>query len=111
VHWPSEVPEGKGWKKALCDFTGYATVEAFYADFEEFVAPNGAVKSVDDLATILESDDSVDSLRSEFINAAATTSPNACAPGLLSVGSAATFLPLNTVLSLLLLFLGGFLVF
>lgn len=111
VHWPSDVPEGKGWKKALCDFTGYATVEAFYADFEEFVAPNGAVKSVDDLADILESDDSVDSLRSEFINAAATTSPNACEAGLLSVGSAATFLPLNTVFSLLLLFLGGFLVF
>ena len=111
VHWPSEVPEGKGWKKALCDFTGYATVEAFYADFEEFVAPNGAVKSVDDLAAILESDDSVDSLRSEFINAAATTSPNACEAGLLSVGSAATFLPLNTVFSLLLLFLGGFLIF
>ena len=117
VHWPSEVPEGKGWKKALCDFTGYATVEAFYADFEEFVAPNGEVKSAIDLAAILESDDSVDSLRSEFINAAATTSPNACEaappppPGLLSVGSAATFLPLNTVLSLLLLFLGGFLVF
>jgi len=111
VHWPSDVPEGKGWKKALCDFTGYATVEAFYADFEEFVAPNGAVKSVDDLAAILESDDSVDSLRSEFINAAATTSPNACEAGLLSVGSAATFLPLNTVFSLLLLFLGGFLVF
>ena len=78
VHWPSEVPEGKGWKKALCDFTGYATVEAFYADFEEFVAPNGEVKSAIDLAAILESDDSVDSLRSEFINAAATTSPNAC---------------------------------
>jgi len=111
VHWPSDVPEGKGWKKALCEFTGYATVEAFYADFEEFVAPNGAVKSVDDLAAILESDDSVDSLRSEFINAAATTSPNACEAGLLSVGSAATFLPLNTVFSLLLLFLGGFLVF
>jgi len=111
VHWPSDVPEGKGWKKALCDFTGYATVEAFYADFEEFVAPNGAVKSVDDLAAILESDDSVDSLRSEFINAAATTSPNACEAGLLSVGSAATFLPLNTVFSLLLLFLGGFLDF
>ena len=110
VHWPSDVPEGKGWKKALCDFTGYATVEAFYADFEEFVAPNGAVKSVDDLADILESDDSVDSLRSEFINAAATTSPNACEAGLLSVGSAATFLPLNTAFSLLLLFLGGFLV-
>jgi len=111
VHWPSDVPEGKGWKKALCEFTGYATVEAFYADFEEFVAPNGAVKSVDDLAAILESDDSVDSLRSEFINAAATTSPNACDSGLLSVGSPATFLPLNTVFSLLLLFLGGFLVF
>jgi len=111
VHWPSDVPEGKGWKKALCEFTGYATVEAFYADFEEFVAPNGAVKSVDDLAAILESDDSVDSLRSEFINAAATTSPNACEAGLLSVGSAATFLPLNTVFSLLLLFLGVFLVF
>ena len=47
--WPSEVPEGEGWKKALSDFTGYASVAAFYAAFEEFVAPNGVLKSEQEL--------------------------------------------------------------
>jgi len=36
--WPSDVPEGKGWRKALSDFTGYADTAAFYADFEAYMA-------------------------------------------------------------------------
>ena len=32
----SEVPEGKGWRKALCDFTGDDTTITFYNAFREF---------------------------------------------------------------------------
>ena len=40
--WPDDVPEGQGWKKAFSDFTGFATVAEFYADFEAAIRPNGA---------------------------------------------------------------------
>ena len=30
--WPSQVPEGTGWKGALANFTGHDSVAAFYAD-------------------------------------------------------------------------------
>ena len=36
--WPSAVPEGQGWRKALSDFTGFADTEAFYAAFEAYMA-------------------------------------------------------------------------
>jgi len=51
--WPSEVPEGKGWKKALSEFTGYNSVTDFYAAFEKFMVTNGVVKSEADLSAFL----------------------------------------------------------
>ena len=54
--WPGDVPEGQGWKKALADFTGDATVAEFYAAFEEAVAPGGVVASEEALQVYLEPD-------------------------------------------------------
>ena len=39
--WPSSVPEGAGWRKALCDFTGFANTDAFYDALHAAVVPNG----------------------------------------------------------------------
>ncbi len=52
--WPSQVPEGQGWKKALSEFTGYATVTDFYAAFEAHVAPAGVLQSEADLLAFLD---------------------------------------------------------
>eukprot|EP00941_MAST-03F_sp_MAST-3F-sp1_P003534 g3534.t1 len=51
--WPSMVPEGSGWKKALAEFTGYTTVTDFYAAFEAHVVVNGQVKSEIELLNFL----------------------------------------------------------
>eukprot|EP00948_MAST-09A_sp_MAST-9A-sp1_P000404 g404.t1 len=51
--WASQVPEGKGWKKALADFTGYSTTADFYAAFENWIAPGGQVKTVDELMELV----------------------------------------------------------
>ena len=40
--WPSQVPEGTGWKGALANFTGHDSVAAFYADFEAWIKPRGS---------------------------------------------------------------------
>eukprot|EP00801_Mesodinium_rubrum_P004292 Mrub_04294.p1 GENE.Mrub_04294~~Mrub_04294.p1 ORF type:complete len:356 (-),score=16.83 Mrub_04294:51-1118(-) len=52
--FPSDVPDGKGWKKALEAFLG-ESVEAFYDYFEIVVRPNGTVATEDDLVAYLES--------------------------------------------------------
>lgn len=52
--WPSSVPEGRGWKKILTDFTGDATYAAFQAAFEVVMRPNGF-----DVATLDELKDAV----------------------------------------------------
>ena len=56
ISWPSDVPEGFGWKAALANFTGHSSVVAFYEEFENWVAPGGIVRSEDELLSILESD-------------------------------------------------------
>ena len=43
--WPTDVPEGSGWKAALAAFTGDATAADFYAAFEAAMAPGGVVAS------------------------------------------------------------------
>eukprot|EP00931_Biecheleriopsis_adriatica_P068392 TRINITY_DN42358_c0_g1_i1.p1 TRINITY_DN42358_c0_g1~~TRINITY_DN42358_c0_g1_i1.p1 ORF type:complete len:475 (+),score=72.89 TRINITY_DN42358_c0_g1_i1:73-1497(+) len=57
--WESDVPEGKGWRKALADFSGYATSAEFFAAFEEFVRPSGTTASEQELLAILEGDVSI----------------------------------------------------
>lgn len=57
--WESDVPEGQGWRKALADFTGFATAAEFYANFESFVRPSGGVVSEAAVLAILESDASI----------------------------------------------------
>ena len=42
--WPSQVPEGTGWKGALANFTGHDSVAAFYADFEAWIKPGAFSK-------------------------------------------------------------------
>ena len=56
---PSSVPEGQGWKAALCAFTGDATVADFYAAFEAAVRPGGMVATEAQLLVYLEDDATV----------------------------------------------------
>ena len=53
--WPSDVEEGVGWKKALCEFTGFETYEAFCVSFETWIGVGSTIKTIDEMATILES--------------------------------------------------------
>lgn len=50
--WPSDVPEGAGWKKALTEFTGDATYVEFQAAFELMMRPSsngGGVATVEQI--------------------------------------------------------------
>ena len=33
----ASIAEGKGWRKAFCDFTGYATTNEFYKEYQTFM--------------------------------------------------------------------------
>jgi hypothetical protein len=57
--WPSSVPDGKGWRKALCSFTGFAHTDAFYAALHAAVVPNGVLATEAQLLAYLESDASI----------------------------------------------------
>mmetsp|Transcript_29438 Transcript_29438/g.65937 ORF Transcript_29438/g.65937 Transcript_29438/m.65937 type:complete len:316 (+) Transcript_29438:397-1344(+) len=41
--YPSDVPEGAGWRKALSEFTGYPNTQAFYTDFQAWASAATAV--------------------------------------------------------------------
>ena len=80
--WPSNVPEGFGWKAALANFTGHSSLAAFYADFEEWVAPNGVVKSQSELLSILEADADVQNMSQTLANFSSFTVRNGtCSDG------------------------------
>jgi len=57
--WAASVPEGYGWKAALCNYTGHASMAAFYSEFEGIVVASGSVASVSTLLGYLETDSSV----------------------------------------------------
>ena len=52
--WPSQVPEGTGWKGALANFTGHDSVAAFYADFEAWIKPRAFSKRQRKCSTFLK---------------------------------------------------------
>ena len=56
--WASSVPEGAGWRKALCDFTGFANTSQFYDALHAAVVPNGVLATKAQLLTYLEEDGS-----------------------------------------------------
>ena len=64
--WPSDVPEGSGWKGALAAFTGDATVADFYAAFEDAMVA-GTVATEPELLARLEDDDAVHSASGEAV--------------------------------------------
>jgi hypothetical protein len=53
--YPSSVPEGQGWKKALAIFTGFATAADFYVSFETWAAAS----SVSELLAVVEANEAV----------------------------------------------------
>ena len=47
--WPSDVPEGSGWRGALAAFLGDATTADFYAQVEATIVSDGVVATTDAL--------------------------------------------------------------
>ena len=47
--WPSDVPEGSGWRGALAAFLGDATTADFYAQVEATIVSDGVVATTDEL--------------------------------------------------------------
>ena len=47
--WPSDVPEGSGWRGALAAFLGDATTAEFYAQVEATIVSDGVVATTDEL--------------------------------------------------------------
>lgn len=76
--WPSSVPEGKGWRKALCSFTGFAHTDAFYAALHAAVAPNGVLATEAQLLAYLESDASIQAQGAMEPNYITPAKKNAC---------------------------------
>ena len=76
--WPSQVPEGTGWKGALANFTGHDSVAAFYADFEAWIKPGGVLKTPEEMSDILENSSDVDALSVEPFNNANSFMPRSC---------------------------------
>ena len=76
--WPSSVPEGKGWRKALCDFTGYKTTDAFYHALHAAVVPNGVLATKVQLLKYLESDASIKVQGAMVADYATPAKKNAC---------------------------------
>ena len=54
--WANSVPEGAGWRKALCDFTGFGTTGQFYDALHAAMVPNGTLATNAQLLAYLESD-------------------------------------------------------
>ena len=53
--YPSDVPEGSGWRKALSDFTGYSDTQAFYSAFQEWALS----ATTTDMANVIAATDSI----------------------------------------------------
>ena len=47
--WPSDVPEGSGWRGALAAFLGDATTADFYAQVEATIVSDGVVATTNEL--------------------------------------------------------------
>ena len=80
--WPSDCAEGKGWRKAITDFTGDTTSKAFFDAFELALRPDGAAGDVVSEAVMLswlEADDVYQKQTLVGATFATRGSQNACA--------------------------------